>query len=80
MDTLNPGIKPIEIFKPGSFTAMNGQSYTFTAQQVRELADTYNPDFADAHCNLGLLLESVGNRTEAMRHLMLARQLMGTAE
>lgn len=39
-----------------------------------------DPDFADAHCNLGLLLESVGNRTEAMRHLMLARQLMGTAE
>jgi len=39
-----------------------------------------DPDFADAHCNLGLLLESTGNRTEAMRHLMLARQLMGTAE
>jgi tetratricopeptide (TPR) repeat protein len=39
-----------------------------------------DPDFADAHCNLGLLLESVGNRTEAMRHLMLARQLLGTAE
>ena len=39
-----------------------------------------DPDFADAHCNLGLLLESSGNRTEAMRHLMAARQLMGTAE
>ena len=39
-----------------------------------------DPDFADAHCNLGLLLESVGNRTEAVRHLMLARQLMGAAE
>jgi DNA-binding transcriptional MerR regulator len=37
-----------------------------------------DPDFADAHCNLGLLLESTGNRTEAMRHLMLARQLLGT--
>jgi DNA-binding transcriptional MerR regulator len=37
-----------------------------------------DPDFADAHCNLGLLLESAGNRTDAMRHLMLARQLMGT--
>lgn len=53
MDTLNSGIKPIEIFKPGSFTAMNGQSYTFTAQQVRELADTYNPDFADAPLVVG---------------------------
>lgn len=39
-----------------------------------------DPDFADAHCNLGLLLEATANRTEAMRHLMLARQLMGTAE
>jgi DNA-binding transcriptional MerR regulator len=39
-----------------------------------------DPDFADAHCNLGLLLESGGQRTEAMRHLMLARQLLGTAE
>jgi len=39
-----------------------------------------DPDFADAHCNLGLLLESMGSRQEAMRHLMAARQLMGTAE
>jgi hypothetical protein len=53
MDTLNSGIKPIEIFKPGSFTAMNGQRYTFTAQQVQELADTYNPDFADAPLVVG---------------------------
>lgn len=36
-----------------------------------------DPDFADAHCNLGLVLEAGGNRTEAMRHLMLARQLLG---
>jgi hypothetical protein len=53
MDTLNSGIKPIEIFKAGSFTAMNRQRYTFTAQQVRELADTYNPDFADAPLVVG---------------------------
>lgn len=39
-----------------------------------------DPDFADAHCNLGLLLESVGNRQDAVRHLMAARQLMGTSE
>jgi tetratricopeptide (TPR) repeat protein len=37
-------------------------------------------DFADAHCNLGLLLESLGRRQEAVRHLMLARQLMGAEE
>ncbi len=37
-----------------------------------------DPDFADAHCNLGLLLESLGRRHEAVRHLMTARELMGT--
>ena len=39
-----------------------------------------DPDFADAHCNLGLLLESIGSRQEAIRHLMAARQLMDSAE
>jgi hypothetical protein len=39
-----------------------------------------DPDFADAHCNLGLLLESLGRRQEAMRHLMVARQLSGEAD
>ena len=34
-----------------------------------------DPDFADAHCNLGLLLESLGRRQEAVRHLMAARKL-----
>jgi hypothetical protein len=49
MDTSQPkALKPIEIFKPGSFTAMNGQTYKFTSDQVRELAETYNPEFADA--------------------------------
>lgn len=56
MDTTQAGsngVKPIEIFKPGSFTAMNGKSYTFTPGQVQELADTYNPDFADAPLVVG---------------------------
>lgn len=47
------GIKPIEIFRPGSFTAMNGIPYTFTAAQVQELADSYRPDFADAPLVVG---------------------------
>jgi hypothetical protein len=47
------GIKPIEIFRPGSFTAMNGTKYSFTAAQVQELADTYRPDFADAPLVVG---------------------------
>lgn len=56
MDTKTPGssgMKPIEIFRPGTFTAMNGTKYTFTAAQVKELADTYNPDFADAPLVVG---------------------------
>jgi hypothetical protein len=49
MDTTQPtALKPFEIFKPGSFVAMNGQTYKFTADNVRELAETYNPEFADA--------------------------------
>lgn len=49
MDTTQPkALKPIEIFKPGSFVAMNGQTYKFTADHVKELAETYNPEFADA--------------------------------
>jgi len=39
-----------------------------------------DPEFADAHCNLGLLLESLGRRQEAMRHLMAARQRSGDGE
>jgi tetratricopeptide (TPR) repeat protein len=34
-----------------------------------------DPDAADAHYNLGLLQETLGRRSDAMRHLMTARQL-----
>ncbi len=34
-----------------------------------------DPDAADAHYNLGLLLEGRGRRSDAMKHLMIARQL-----
>jgi len=33
------------------------------------------PDFADAHCNLGLLYERTGNERAALRHLAAYRQL-----
>lgn len=46
-------IKPIEIFRPGSFIAMNGKKYTFTPEQVQELADTYKPEFSDAPLVVG---------------------------
>ncbi|MDP3841061.1 MAG: hypothetical protein Q8Q81_00495 [Oxalobacteraceae bacterium] len=48
-----PSIKPIEIFKAGSFTASNGKQYSFTPAQVQELADTYNPAFSDAPLVVG---------------------------
>jgi tetratricopeptide (TPR) repeat protein len=36
-----------------------------------------DPDFADAHYNLGLLLDSLGRRATAMSHLRAARRLYG---
>ncbi|TCS38487.1 hypothetical protein EDC30_102226 [Paucimonas lemoignei] len=49
METTKPtDMKPIEIFKPGTYVAMNGQKYTFTPADVRQIAETYNPEFADA--------------------------------
>lgn len=54
MDTNTPTpMKPIEIFRPGSFVASDGQRHTFTAAQVKELADTYNPAFSDAPLVVG---------------------------
>jgi len=46
-------IKPIEIFKPGTFIAANGTKHTFTAAQLQEMVDSYNPDFADAPLVVG---------------------------
>jgi hypothetical protein len=40
--------KPIEIFKPGSFTAVNGERYTFSPADVAELAASYDPNTSDA--------------------------------
>jgi hypothetical protein len=50
MDTNNAPktIKPIEIFKPGSFIAVNGVRYSFTAADVAELAASYDPATSDA--------------------------------
>ena len=48
-----PSLKPIEIFRPGTFTAVNGSTYSFSAEQVRELAETYNPGFSDAPLVVG---------------------------
>lgn len=48
-----PTIKPFEIFRAGTFTAVNGRRYSFTDAQVRELAETYNPEFSDAPLVVG---------------------------
>lgn len=53
MDTKTSAIKPIECFKPGSFVAMDGKRYNFTTADVQEIADTYNPSFADAPLVVG---------------------------
>ena len=36
-----------------------------------------DPEYADAHYNLGLLFDALGRRSEAMSHLMEARRLLG---
>jgi hypothetical protein len=41
-------VRPIEIFKPGSFTAVNGERYTFSSADVAELAASYDPNTSDA--------------------------------
>jgi tetratricopeptide (TPR) repeat protein len=45
------------------------------AAEEYEQAIANDADFADAHYNLGLLLEKVGQRADAMRHLMAAHRL-----
>lgn len=40
--------KAFEFFKPGRFTAVNGQTYDFSAQAVRELVEGYRVELSDA--------------------------------
>jgi tetratricopeptide (TPR) repeat protein len=47
------------------------------AAHAYEQAIARDPESADAHYNLGLLLEKLRRRSDAMRHLMIARQLYG---
>ena len=49
------------------------------ALHAYEQALARDPDCADAHYNLGLLLEARHRRPEAMKHLMAARHLYGSA-
>lgn len=45
------------------------------AAEEYEQAIALDPDLADAHYNLGLLLEKLGQRADALRHLMAAHRL-----
>lgn len=45
------------------------------AAEAYEQAIALDPEFADAHYNAGLLLEKLGQRAEALRHLMAAHRL-----
>lgn len=49
----NPTVKPFEFFKPGTFTAVNGQTYTFDAAAVQEMVDSYRVDLSDAPLVVG---------------------------
>jgi hypothetical protein len=54
MDTKQPkALKPIEIFKAGSFVAANGKKFTFTAADLKQMVDAYNPEFSDAPLVVG---------------------------
>ncbi|MDA8413019.1 MAG: hypothetical protein M0023_04435 [Desulfobacteraceae bacterium] len=45
--------KKLEIFKPGTFTAMDGTEYTFSEADVRTTAAVYNPDLHEAQLVVG---------------------------
>lgn len=45
--------KPIEIFRPGTFAAMNGKQYAFTAADLQAIADSYDPATHEAPIVVG---------------------------
>lgn len=46
-------MKPFEIFRPGSFTAMDGQPVNFSAEMLAEIASSYNPALHEAPLVIG---------------------------
>ncbi|MBK5920752.1 hypothetical protein CCR80_06850 [Rhodothalassium salexigens] len=46
-------VAEIELFRPGSFTAMNGQKLDFTSETLSEVAASYNPATYDAPVVVG---------------------------
>jgi tetratricopeptide (TPR) repeat protein len=62
-------------FQPGQAAGETGRATDAVAAYRRALEA--DPDFADAHYNLGLLLDALGRRAPAMIHLRAARRLYG---
>ena len=47
------GTRRIEVFRPGTFRALNGQTVTYTAEDVAALAESYDPETAPAPVVVG---------------------------
>lgn len=43
-ETASAATKRIEVFRPGTFTAMGGMSFSATAEELADLAERYDPD------------------------------------
>ncbi|GKW13527.1 hypothetical protein [Pectobacterium sp. IFB5596] len=46
-------VRNFEIFRPGTFTAMDGRAITFTESMLNEVAQTYNPALWSAPLTIG---------------------------
>lgn len=49
----NTTTRKVEVFRAGTFTAMNGQSYAFSEADVQAIADNYNAETAPAPVVVG---------------------------
>lgn len=56
------------------------QGHSEDAIKLYKRALAIDPDMSDAHCNLGLLYESLGRQREAVRHLSAYRKLNSEAD
>ncbi len=63
-----------EEFKGFDYLGEELRDFTAAIAHYRESV-RINPDFADAHFNLGRLLEKGGRRNEAIQHLLIYRRL-----
>lgn len=48
-----PQIRNLEIFRPGTFTSMDGRETTFSESQLNEVAESYNPKLFKSPLTIG---------------------------